>query len=131
MADNFGDLIKVLILGFVISLLYGTLGLMVSSFTSRKGVAIAMIVIGFMVVAGVTHGLAQQLDHYSWSRWILAFDVSTLMNSLSNHFFKDMQTNTMINRANFTLTENLAVIGLFTLISVVILRWRYAARDDA
>ena len=131
MTDNFDELIKVLILGVLTSLLYGTVGLMVSSFTTRKGVAIAMMLIGFLVLAGVGHGLATALEDYEWSKWFLLLDFSTLVTSLSNHFFNDVSGNTAVERLDLSQTQNILIMLAITLVAGLILRWRYAPRDDA
>lgn len=131
MANNIDDLGKVLVVGILTSLMYGTIGLMISSFTNRKGVAIAIILIGFMVVTGVSQALSIALEDYEWSRWVLMGDLSTVVLSLSNHFFNDVQGNRFLDHANFSQTECIAIMVGLTLVSGLILRWRYAARDDA
>lgn len=131
MTDNIDDLLKVLVLGVLTSLLYGTVGLMVSSFTNRKGVAIAMILIGFMVMAGIGHGLSAALEDYEWSKWFLLFDFSVLVTSLSSHFFNDVTGNTFIEKMDISQTETIVIMLAITLVAGLILRWRYAPRDDA
>lgn len=131
MADNSGDLVKVLILGLLTSLLYGTVGLMVSSFTNRKGVAIAIILIGFLVLAGVAHALSAALDGYEWSKWFLLGDFSVLVTSLSNHFFNDVSGNPFIEKLALSQTGTITIMLAITLVAALILRWRYAPRDDA
>lgn len=131
MADNFDELIKVLILGLLTSLLFGTLGLMVSSFTNRKGVAIAMILIGFLVLTGVGHGLSAALDDYEWSKWFLLLDLNSVVSNLSNHFFHDMEANTILQKMNLGQTETIVIMLAITAVAALILRWRYAPRDDA
>lgn len=131
MVDNLDDLGKVLILGLLISLMYGAIGLMISSFTNRKGVAIAIILIGFMVVTGIAQALSILLEEFEWSRYILAFDLSTLVITLSNHFFDDVTGNPFVERAEFSMAQTIGIMLLFTVVATLILRWRYSARDDA
>lgn len=130
MVDNFPDLIRVLILGLLTSLMFGTIGLMISSLTNRKGVAIAIILIGFMVVTGISQGLSITLDEYSWSRWFLLGDLNTLVTSLSNHFFHDVNNNQFVEHLDLGRTECILVILGYALVASLILRWRYAPRDD-
>src|SRR5690606_24194449 len=110
MVDNADDLVKVLILGTLTSLMYGTLGLMVSSFTNRKGVAIAIILIGFLVLSGVAHGLAAALESYDWARWFLLLDLSVLVTALSDHFFNDVSGNTFIQRLDVSQTDAILIM---------------------
>lgn len=131
MVDNIGDLWRVIVLGLLASLMLGTLGLMISSFTNRKGVAIAIILIGFLVITGIAQGLSVALEDYDWGKWILLLDLNTVTLSLSNQFFKDYANNQFVNRLDINLTESILIMLGYTLISALILRWRYAARDDA
>ena len=131
MVDNIGDLGKVLVLGILTSLMYGTIGLMISSFTNRKGVAIAIILIGFLVLAGVAHGLSTALEAYDWSRWLLLLDATVIVTALSNHFFNDVQGNSFIERLDVSQTQAIVIMLGISLVAALILRWRYAPRDDA
>lgn len=130
MVDNADDLGKVVVLGILTSLMYGTIGLMVSSFTNRKGVAIAIILIGFLVLAGVAHGLSAALADYDWSRWLLLLDASVVVMALSNHFFQDNTGNQFIERLAISQTEAILIMVGISLVAALILRWRYAPRDD-
>lgn len=131
MVDNFDDLVKVLILGVLTSLMFGTVGLMISSFTNRKGVAIAVILIGFLVVTGVSQGLAVALEDNSWSKWFLLLDLNTVVSALSNHFFNDAVANRWIEQLDISQTQCIAIMLGYALICGLILRWRYSPRDDA
>ena len=131
MVDNSGDLLKVLILGVLTSLLYGTVGLMISSFTNRKGVAIAIILIGFLVVTGISQGLAVALEDYEWGKWFLLGDLNTITLSLSNHFFHDVVGNEFVERLAISQWQAIGIMIGIPLIATLILRWRYATRDDA
>lgn len=131
MVDNIGDLGKVLILGFLTSLMYGTIGLMISSFTNRKGIAIAGILIGFLVLAGIAHGLAAALESYDWSRWLLLLDATVVVTALSDHFFNDVRGNPFIERLDVTQTQAILIMLGISLLAALILRWRYAPQDDS
>lgn len=130
MSDNIGDLGKVLVLGFLTSLMFGTIGLMISSFTNRKGVAIAIILIGFMVMTGVGHGLSTALENYEWSKWFLLLDVSAIVTVLSNHFFNDIPNSMIVERLDVSQTGAILIMLGISLVAALILRWRYAPRDD-
>lgn len=129
MADNIGDLGRVLFLGIMASLVLGTLGLMISSFTSRKGVAITVILIGFLVITGAANALAFTLEDYEWSRYFLLLDLSTVVLSLSDNLFNDFDDE-MIDRANFSTTFIVAYLLALSAFAWMVLRWRYAPRDD-
>lgn len=129
MKDHISDLWKAIFAGLCVAIVLSALGLMVSSFTKRKGVAITVIIIGFLVLTNVVEAAAQQLDEYDWSRYLLALDLSTLFSSLYNHLFHDQET-TFVRLANFSLAECLLFMAGYVVFSLIVLRWRYAPRDD-
>ena len=75
--------------------------------------------------------VAMSLEDHSWSRWFLLLDMNTIVTSLGNHFFHDVQSNRWVDQLNLNQTECVLVMLGWTLISAIILRWRYAPRDDA
>lgn len=131
MANNIGDLGKIIVLGVLTSLMLGTVGLMISSFTNRKGVAIAIILIGFLVVTGIANALAFSLEQYEWGKWFLLGDLSAVTLVLSNHFFNDLQGNDSVEMLDLTQTQAIAVMLGLSLVAGLIFRWRYAATDNA
>jgi ABC-2 type transport system permease protein len=132
MADNIGDLGRIIFLGIMTSLMLGTVGLMVSSFTNRKGVAITIILIGALVLTGAAQALAVSLEEYDWSRWFLLGDLQTVVLSLSTHLFDDStMPNRFVEQAAFSFEGVVAYMLGLTLLSWIVLRWRYAPRDDA
>lgn len=132
MVDNVGDLGKILFLGIMTSLLLGTLGLMISSFTNRKGVAITIILIGALVLTGAAQSLAISLEEYDWSRWFLLGDLQTVVLSLSTHLFDDSTVpNRFVEQADFSFEGVVVYMVALTVLAWVVLRWRYSPRDDA
>jgi ABC-2 type transport system permease protein len=57
MGDNLGDLLRVALAGTLIALYLGAGGLMISSFTGRKGIAVAIIIVGLIVIEGLVVAL--------------------------------------------------------------------------
>lgn len=131
MSNNIGDLWKIIVLGVLTSLMLGTVGLMISSFTNRKGVAIAIILIGFLVVTGVANALAFSLEQYEWGKWFLLGDLSAVTLVLGNHFFNDLQGNDSVEMLDISQTQAILVMLGITLVAGLIFRWRYTATDNA
>jgi ABC-2 type transport system permease protein len=129
MVDNVGDLGRVIFLGAITSLVLGMLGLMISSFTNRKGVAITIILIGFVVLTGAANALAVALEDYSWSRYFLLADFSTMVLNLSGNLFHDVSDD-MILGSGFSTPEIVAYFLALSAVAWIVLRWRYAPRDD-
>lgn len=130
MRDNVGDLVRVVLVGIMIALVLSTMALAVSSFTNRKGVAVTIIIISFLVLTAVANVGFELLGDTEYSRYFIALDFSTLFVGLSNHLFDDVQ-NAFVDHANFSLGAYLAYMTGLIIVSIIILRWRYAPRDDA
>jgi ABC-2 type transport system permease protein len=131
MRDNIGDLWRVIFVGAMIALVLSTTALAVSSLTNRKGVAITIIVIGFIVLTAVAQtAMSLLLDDYDWAKYFLAIDFSTLFAGLSDHMFHDVD-DWIIDRHDFSLGQYLAYMVGLIVVSIFFLRWRYAPRDDA
>lgn len=131
MRDNIGDLGRVVFLGTLISLTLGVLGLMVSSFTDRKGVAITIIFIGFLIVTALAVGSMELLqDEYDWAKYLVLLSLTDVFIAISGKLFNDVQfvndnTDDLSLQVYVGYTIALIVLGL------LVLRWRYSPRDDA
>jgi len=130
MRDNIGDLGRVVFVGIMIALVLSTLGLAISSFTNRKGVAITIIIIMFVVLTGVANAGIEVLDDQAWSRYLVALHLPLLFDGLNSHLFGDV-TDPVVMRLDFSFTAYLAYMIALIVVSIIILRWRYAPRDDA
>jgi len=130
MRDNIGDLWRVILVGVMIALVLSTLGLAISSFTNRKGVAITVIIICFLVLTAVANIGLELLDEMEWSRYFMALHLPLLFVGLSDHLFGDVN-DVVVERVNFSFADYMAYLIGLILVNLVILRWRYAPRDDA
>ncbi|CAN5766933.1 hypothetical protein BH24CHL3_BH24CHL3_10620 [soil metagenome] len=130
MRDNFGDLWRVLLLGFVTAAVLGTLGLMVSSFTDRKGVAITIILIGFLILTGIANVSMELLDEYDWSRYLILLSFPDVFAAISDHLFDDLD-NAAVDQADLSLAVYLGYSLALVIAGILILRWRYSPRDES
>lgn len=70
LADNIDELGKLLVIGGLIALYLGALGLMISSFTGRKAIAVPVIIVGYLVTEGLVNALIVALDDYGWHSYL-------------------------------------------------------------
>ncbi|HEV2073542.1 MAG TPA: ABC transporter permease [Thermomicrobiales bacterium] len=129
MRDNIGDLGRVVFVGVMIALVLSTLGLAISSFTNRKGVAITVIIISFLVLTGLANAGLELLSEMEWSRYLIALHLPLLFVGLSSHLFGDVNDR-VVEQVDFSFAAYMAYLIGLILLSLVILRWRYAPRDD-
>jgi ABC-2 type transport system permease protein len=130
MRDNIGDLGRVIFVGVMTALVLSTLGLAISSFTNRKGVAITVIIISFVVLTAMANIGIEVLDEMEWSRYLVGLHLPLLFLGLSSHLFGDVD-DYVVERIGFSFAAYMAYLIGLILVSLVILRWRYAPRDDA
>lgn len=130
MRDNVGDLWRVILLGSLIALTLGTIGLAISSVTDRKGVAVTIIIIGFIVITSVSQIAMELLSDYGWSRYLIFGSMIDTFLGISNHLFKDVQ-NINVDRVEMSLAAYITYCLSLVVIGIVFMRWRYAPRDDA
>ncbi len=130
MRDNIGDLGRVIFVGALIALVLGTGGLLISSLTDRKGVAVTVIIIGFLIVTGMANVGLELLEEYDWSRYLILFSVSDTFEGISNHLFND-SSNWAVEQADLSLPLYLGYACSLVVIGILILRWRYSPRDES
>lgn len=132
MQDNADDLLKVILFGALVSLAVGAIGLAISSLTNRKGVAITLILVGFIVMTGLAQGLFTGLEEYEWAKWFLLGDLSTVVMIFSNHLFSDigLNANQFTRALDLSLEACIAYLLALTVIAVLVFRVRYRQRDD-
>ncbi len=131
MRDNIGDLGRVAFAGALIALVLGTIGLVISSFTDRKGVAVTVIFIGFMVTTGIANLGLELLEGQDWSRYLILISVLDTFEGVYDHIIDDNVTGSAIARADLSLQVYLGYLFSLVAVGILILRWRYSPRDDA
>jgi ABC-2 type transport system permease protein len=133
MRSNFDDLLRILLMGTSIALVLGTMALVISSFTDRKGVAITVILIGFLVVTAIGNIGLEVLDDYEWSRYMIFLSLSDSFRAVSIHLFDDQQVSGLdaVALANLSLGTYLIYFVSIVVVGLLILRWRYSPRDDS
>jgi ABC-2 type transport system permease protein len=127
MKDNVGDLGRVILLGSLIALFLGTAGLMISSLTDRKGVAVTVIIIGFLLLTAAAQAAFTVVDQ-DWRRYFIFLSISDVFAAILQHFFHDV-TNDMVTTADFSLGIYVGYLLVLVAISIAIIRWRYRPQD--
>jgi ABC-2 type transport system permease protein len=62
MRDNLADLGRIAVAGVLIAFYLGAIGLMISSFTGRKAIAVGIIILGFLLSESIAGALSFALD---------------------------------------------------------------------
>ncbi|HEU0164609.1 MAG TPA: ABC transporter permease [Thermomicrobiales bacterium] len=127
MRDNVDDLWKLILVGTLTALFFGTLGLLISSLTDRKGIAVTVIVVGFLIITAATQA-AFNVTEDSWRRYLIFLSLNNLIGGILDHLFHDVNVD-MVTVADFPLGVYIAYILVVVALSILIIRWLYRPRD--
>jgi ABC-2 type transport system permease protein len=129
MQDNISDLWRVILLGALIALTLGTLALVISSMTDRKGVAIAVIVIGFLVLSGLIDLAIVELDQ-EWRRVLVLGAFGHVFNAIGSSLF-DVQPDAIVRRADLPVGIYYGWCLFVVVAGSLFVRWRYSPGNTA
>jgi ABC-2 type transport system permease protein len=129
MRDNIGDLWRVAVVGALIALVLGTIGLVISSLTDRKGIAVTVIFIGFVVTTAMANFGMELLEGHSWSRYLILVSTQDTFLAISDHLFHD-SADWSIEQAHLSLAVYLGYLLSLVVLGILFLRWRYSPRDE-
>ncbi len=129
MQDNIGDLGRVIVLGTLIALTLGTMALVISSMTDRKGVAIAVIVIGFVVLSGLIDLAIVELDQ-EWRRVLVLGAFGHVFNAIGSSLF-DVQPDNIVRRADLPVGVYYGWCLFVVVAGSLFVRWRYSPGNTA
>lgn len=129
MADNIGDLGKIALAGTLIALYLGAIGLLISSFTKRKGVAVGIIIVGFTVTEGLVTALVIALrDSPPWNRWVEFLSPSRTASGLVQSLWPPERADEAFG-TTMPLPVIVAVMAGLVALCCVAMFARYANRD--
>ncbi len=125
MRDNLGDLGRVAVAGVMIALYLGAIGLVISSFTGRKSIAVSIIVFGFLISEGLATALTVALaDDNPLYRFIWCLSPTQTASGLVTGLFDQTSSNEAVG-----LWLILGVMVAVVLICWVVMYLRYVPND--
>ena len=126
--DNVDQLGKIIVIGTAISLYLGTIGLMISSFTGRKSIAVAVIFITYGVVEGLVNGVREALDDNRTAEWLGFLSPSLTTDFLAINWLEPADRFSDIGR-EFEWYAYLLAIAVTIAVAVLVMLWRYLPED--
>jgi ABC-2 type transport system permease protein len=127
--DNADDLGRIVILGVLVATYLGAIGLMVSSFTGRKSIAVAIIIVGFVISTSLAYALGAAIDG-EISRYFLLLSPADMIGVLSYRLFDQpiLDIDSDFGPV-FSLWQ--VVAGIIGTIAVClgVMYWRYVPND--
>lgn len=129
MRDNLGDLGRIVIAGVLIAFYLGAIGLMISSFTGRKSVAVGIIVLGYLMSESIANFVLYATDiDLAWKRVVVFFSPSTTVTGLVGKMWNqsmDPMTGTLGLSA---IVYGAVMVGLI-LICFAVMYFRYVPNE--
>jgi len=130
MRANAHELLRVVVVGALIAVVLGTIGLVISSLTDRKAIAVTIIFLGFVGTTGFANGALVLLEDEGWSRYLILLSILDTFEGIYDHVIDDNVTGSAIAQANLPLAVYLGYVGALVVAGVLFLRWRYSLRPD-
>lgn len=82
-----------------------------------------------MVLTGMANIALEVVDEQDWNRFLIALHLPLLFKRMGAHLFGDVD-NDVLDRVDLPLFAYVAYMLALVIACVVMLRWRYAARND-
>lgn len=125
--DNIGDLWRVILFGTLIALTLGTISLVISSMTDRKGVAIAVIIIAFLVIPVLVELAITELDQ-DWRRYFAFGNMQLVFSAIGASLF-DAELNLDVQEADLPTWMYYVWVCFVIIAGSLFVRWRYSPRN--
>lgn len=125
--DNIGDLWRVILFGTLIALTLGTISLVISSMTDRKGVAIAVIIIAFLVIPVLVELAITELDQ-DWRRYFAFGNMQLVLSAIGASLF-DAEPNLDVQEADLPTWMYYVWVCFVIIAGSLFVRWRYSPRN--
>jgi ABC-2 type transport system permease protein len=92
MRDGLGDLGRIIVAGSMIAFYLGAIGLLISSFTGRKSVAVGVIILGFVLSESLAFAISEALqDQPDLARWTFVLSPSLTIATMVDGLFGNVE----------------------------------------
>lgn len=123
--DGLDDLGKIVVAGLLIAFYLGSIGLMISSFTGRKSVAVGVIVLGFVISESLSLALGNALrDQPDVERWTFILSPARTIASMVNGLFPLGDSDVDAFAVPFTQAAGVMVVVMVICSLVMFLRYQ-------
>ncbi len=108
LVDHIEDLLKIASYGILVSVFFGALSLSIATFTTRKGVAAAIFIIGTIMLQGIALSFYEAIGEGRWRGLLVFISPPDFVDSLRRWLFRVDSQNSMY--------ASLDIPGAFTLV---------------
>lgn len=128
MRDNLDDLGRVALASVVIAFYLGALGLVVSSFTGRKSIAVAIIIIGFLVSTALAGILSEVTDDADIDRYFVFLSAAFTVDNFVYRLFGQEIADPAFGQPFDAWVYGAGMLAIIA-ICCAIMYWRYVPSD--
>jgi ABC-2 type transport system permease protein len=125
--DNLDELGKIAITGTLIAFYLGSIGLVISSFTKRKPIAIAIIIVGWAITEAFVGIFTEAVDDESWSDYLALLSPLSCAGNLAYTLLTD------VSELDFEIPLDwwwyAGAMAVSIVIACAVMVWRYIPED--
>ncbi|MGH2560045.1 MAG: ABC transporter permease subunit [Thermomicrobiales bacterium] len=130
MKDHSGDLGRIIVAGTIIAFYLGSIGLMISSFTPRKAISIAVTIVAFLLSTVLAYALVEAIDSPDYERFLVFLSPTDTITGLVHRLF-DVESfdEGSFSYWEFTQWEYLLGMGAIVAVAFGVMWWRYVPNE--
>lgn len=128
MGDNLGDLGKIVLVSVLVSAFLGALGLLISSFTGRKAIAVGVIIVAFIFFNALAAVLQETFGNADQKAWFALLSPIRTISEFVLGIWGQENSDGVFGNPLSTWIYGAAMIVII-LISCAIMYWRYVPED--
>lgn len=128
-SNNADDLGRLIIGGALVSIYLGSVALMISSFTGRKSIAVAIIILLFLVSTSLAFALSGALDNENTKYLVFLSPTNTVDGMSKTLFNNDIGLSDFDNNPFLPLWQYIGGMLAITVASLGVMLWRYLPNE--
>jgi ABC-2 type transport system permease protein len=128
-ADNITGLLKIASYGLLVSAYFAALGLIIATFTTRKGIAAAILIIGVLMLAGISNGFFESLEDGEVRGYFVFTSPTDYIDALRRWIFVSDSQNRMFDAANLPGVSLLAWLVIVVAAAVFFMHRTYLREE--
>lgn len=125
LAANIDQLGRVAVVGALIAFYLGALGLVVSSFTGRKAIAIPVIIVGYVITEALVNSLRVALADYRWADYLYFLSPANATGNLAFKLFPGEHSTAL----PFAWWAYALAMAATIVLACGVMVWRYVPED--
>lgn len=127
--DHFADLLKIASFGILMSAFFAAIALTVATFTTRKGVAAAIVIIGYLMLTAIANAFFEALDRSELGGYFVFISPGDFMQALRFWLFRDDSTNPLFEASNLPGVTLLIWLAAIIAVAVYFMHRTYLSEE--